>query len=89
MLACLQSDRDRHRCAVASDKLLFGEVDSGHNERDACRRGAGYPRMGDSGHNERDACRRGAGYPRMGEDAGGFCGLGQCPHLRTGGRDED
>src|SRR6266567_8417328 len=47
MLACLQSDRDRHRCAVASDKLLFGEVDSGHNERYARRRSASYPRVGE------------------------------------------
>src|SRR6266566_3598189 len=47
MLASLQSDRDRHRCAVASDKLLFGEVDSGHNERDARRRSARHPRMGE------------------------------------------
>jgi hypothetical protein len=30
MLASLRPGRDRNRCAVASDKLLFGELDSGH-----------------------------------------------------------
>jgi hypothetical protein len=30
MLASLRPGRARNRCAVASDKLLFGELDSGH-----------------------------------------------------------
>jgi hypothetical protein len=30
MLASRRSGKGRNRCAVASDKLFFGELDSGH-----------------------------------------------------------